>query len=107
MGGSMRLGEYRCFIKPDTKAAKAYGAKEVLERHRHRYEVNNGYREILEKKGLVFSGINPERNLVEIIELPRHPFFMGSQFHPEFTSRFEKPNPLFVGFINTCAKNTV
>ena len=104
MGGSMRLGEYRCFIKPGTKAAKAYGAKEILERHRHRYEVNNEYREILEKKGLVFSGINPERNLVEIIELPRHPFFMGSQFHPELTSRPNRPHPLFKAFIKAGLK---
>ena len=104
MGGSMRLGEYRCFIKPGTKAAKVYGAKEVLERHRHRYEVNNDYREILEKKGLVFSGINPERNLVEIIELPRHPFFMGSQFHPELISRPNRPHPLFKAFIKAGIK---
>ena len=104
MGGSMRLGEYRCFIKPGTKAAKVYGAKEVLERHRHRYEVNNDYREILEKKGLVFSGINPERNLVEIIELPRHPFFMGSQFHPELISRPTRPHPLFKAFIKAGIK---
>ena len=104
MGGSMRLGEYRCFIKPGTKAAKVYGAKEVLERHRHRYEVNNDYREILEKKGLVFSGINPERNLVEIIELPRHPFFMGSQFHPELISRPNRPHPVFKAFIKAGIK---
>lgn len=99
IGGSMRLGEYRCFLRPGTKAAKAYGKKEVMERHRHRYEVNNDYREILEKKGLVFSGINPERNLVEIIELPNHPFFMGSQFHPELISRPLAPHPLFKAFI--------
>jgi len=104
MGGSMRLGEYRCFIKPGTKAAKAYGKKEIMERHRHRYEVNNNYREILEKKGLVFSGINPERNLVEIIELPRHPFFMGSQFHPELISRPNRPHPLFKAFIKAGMK---
>src|SRR3989344_2552750 len=104
MGGSMRLGEYRCFIKPGTKAAKAYGKKEIMERHRHRYEVNNNYREILEKKGLVFSGINPERNLVEIIELPRHPFFMGSQFHPELISRPNRPHPLFKAFIKAGIK---
>jgi len=104
MGGSMRLGEYRCSIKPDTKAAKAYGKKEIMERHRHRYEVNNDYREILEKKGLVFSGINPERNLVEIIELPLHPFFMGSQFHPELISRPNRPHPLFKAFIKAGIK---
>lgn len=104
MGGSMRLGEYRCSIKPGTKAAKAYGKKEIMERHRHRYEVNNDYREILEKKGLVFSGINPERNLVEIIELPRHPFFMGSQFHPELISRPTRPHPMFVAFIKAGIK---
>ena len=104
MGGSMRLGEYKCALTPGTKAAKAYGKKTIFERHRHRYEINNDYRERLEKKGFVFSGVNPERNLVEIGELPRHPFFMGSQFHPELISRPLRPHPMFVAFIKTGIK---
>lgn len=104
MGGSMRLGDYRCFVRPGTKAAKAYGKKEIVERHRHRYEVNNDYRDLLEKKGFIFSGINPERNLVEIGELPNHPFFMGSQFHPELISRPLHPHPMFLGFIKAGLK---
>lgn len=99
MGGSMRLGAYPCKIKAGTRAYKAYGKSEISERHRHRYEVNNEYRELLESKGLVMSGINPKRNLVEIIELKDHPFFMATQFHPEFKSRPLKPHPLFREFI--------
>ncbi len=99
MGGTMRLGLYTCDIKPGTKAAAAYGKKRIQERHRHRYEVNNKYRDRLGKKGLVFSGINPDQDLVEIIELKDHPFFMASQFHPEFKSRPTRPHPLFRDFI--------
>lgn len=99
MGGSMRLGAYTCEIKPGTLASKAYGAKLISERHRHRYEVNNDLRDVLEKKGMVFSGINTERNLVEIIELKNHPFFVGTQFHPELKSRPLKPHPLYREFI--------
>jgi CTP synthase len=100
MGGTMRLGLYTCDIKPGTKAAKAYGKKRIQERHRHRYEVNNKYRDKLGRAGLVFSGINPDQDLVEIIELPDHPFFMASQFHPEFKSRPTRPHPLFREFIS-------
>lgn len=100
MGGTMRLGLYPCEIKPGTKAAKAYGRKRIEERHRHRYEVNNKYRDQLGQAGLVFSGINPDKDLVEIIELPDHPFFMASQFHPEFKSRPTRPHPLFRDFIS-------
>lgn len=99
MGGTMRLGLYTCDIKPGTKAAAAYGKKRVKERHRHRYEVNNKYRDKLGQAGLVFSGINPDQDLVEIIELKDHPFFMASQFHPEFKSRPTRPHPLFRDFI--------
>ncbi|MFH1509981.1 MAG: CTP synthase [Candidatus Nealsonbacteria bacterium] len=99
MGGTMRLGAYKCKITPGTIAAKAYKDLNITERHRHRFEVNNSFREALEKKGLVVSGINPERNLVEIIELPNHPFFVGVQFHPEFKSRPLDPHPLFKEFI--------
>ncbi len=104
MGGSMRLGAYTCEIVPGTRAHAAYKAKLITERHRHRYEVNNDYRDTLEKNGLIFSGINPERNLVEIIELKKHPFFLATQFHPEFKSRPLEPHPLFVGFIKAAAK---
>lgn len=105
MGGSMRLGAYTCELFPKTLAYESYGAKLITERHRHRYEVNNDYREILEQNGLVFSGINPERNLVEIIELPKHPFFMATQFHPEFKSRPLHPHPLFIAFAKAAAKS--
>ncbi|MBI2054530.1 MAG: CTP synthase [Candidatus Sungbacteria bacterium] len=104
MGGSMRLGAYTCELKPGTKAARAYGEHMVSERHRHRYEVNNEYREILEKKGLVVSGLNPERNLIEIMELKNHPFFLGTQAHPELKSRPLHPHPLFRAFVRA-AKN--
>ena len=104
MGGTMRLGAYRCKIAPKTMAFKAYGKPEVSERHRHRFEVNNAYREALEAKGLVVSGVNPERDLVEIIELKNHPFFLGTQFHPEFKSRPLRPHPLFKEFIRAAAK---
>ena len=105
MGGSMRLGAYTCELRPGTKCMKAYNTKLISERHRHRYELNNDFREILEKKGLVYAGVNPERNLVEIIELKNHPFFAGTQFHPEFKSRPLKPHPLFREFIRAAVKN--
>ena len=104
LGGSMRLGGYPCELKPGTRARKAYGQRLIMERHRHRFEVNNTYRDRLEEKGLIFSGINPEKNLVEIIELKSHPFFMASQFHPELKSRPLSPHPLFVEFIKAAAK---
>lgn len=104
MGGSMRLGSYTCKLQPETKAYEAYGMPRVKERHRHRYELNNTLRERLTKKGLVVSGINPERNLVEIIELSDHPFFVGTQFHPELQSRFLKPHPLFLAFVRAAIK---
>jgi CTP synthase len=103
-GGTMRLGEYKCRIKPKTLAHQAYGAASVMERHRHRYELNNAFRAVLEKRGMVMSGINPERDLVEIAELKGHPFFLGTQFHPEFKSRPTKPHPLFREFIKAAAK---
>jgi CTP synthase len=100
-GGTMRLGEYRCQLKDNTISFRAYGNKYIRERHRHRYEFNNEFRKILEKNGLKISGINPERDLVEIIELPKevHPFFVATQFHPEFKSRPLNPHPLFREFI--------
>ncbi len=104
MGGSMRLGAYDCKLKKGTKAYSLYKKELISERHRHRYEFNNEYKELMEKKGLVFSGINPKKNLVEIIEIKNHPFFIASQFHPELKSRPENPHPLFVGLIKAGIK---
>jgi len=113
-GGTMRLGAYKCRIKPNTISFRAYlpsrvstkgdGSLKISERHRHRYELNNRYREDLENKGMVMAGINPEKDLVEIIELKNHPFFVGTQFHPEFKSRPLRPHPLFREFIKACSK---
>ena len=104
-GGTMRLGSYNCQLQKGTRAFSAYGEKEnIAERHRHRYEFNNKYRDTLKEKGIIFSGINPKRNLVEIIELKDHPFFMAVQFHPELKSRPLKPHPLFREFIKSCIK---
>ncbi len=103
-GGTMRLGEYKCKIKPKTISFKAYKTSNISERHRHRYELNNKFRNALEKKGMVMAGINPKRNLVEIIELKDHPFFLGTQFHPEFKSRALEPHPLFREFIRASLK---
>ena len=103
-GGTMRLGEYKCKIKPKTLSLKAYKTTTISERHRHRYELNNDFRDKLEKKGMVMAGINPEKDLVEIIELPKHPFFVGTQFHPEFKSRPINPHPLFREFIKAAVK---
>src|SRR5262249_33086413 len=97
-GGTMRLGAYPCLIAEDTRAFEAYGATEVSERHRHRYEVNSTFMEALEKAGLVLSGRSPDRKLVEMIELSSHPYFVGCQFHPEFKSRPMSPHPLFKRF---------
>lgn len=99
MGGTMRLGSYPCKIQAGTKAATTYGEETIAERHRHRYEVNNGYRQELAAKGLVCSGVSPDGKLVEIIEIADHPWFVGCQFHPEFKSRPDRPHPLFRDFI--------
>ena len=104
-GGTMRLGAYYCRLTPGTKAAKAYGRELISERHRHRYEFNNEYRDLLVKNGLTVSGVNPERDLVEIIELKNHPFFVATQFHPEFKSRPLAPHPLFREFIKAAIRN--
>ncbi|MFO8084101.1 MAG: CTP synthase [Desulfobacterales bacterium] len=98
-GATMRLGAYPCRIKPDTLASKAYERECIYERHRHRYEFNNEYKDILEEKGLVISGVSPDGNLVEIVELRDHPWFLGCQFHPEFKSRPMNPHPLFKDYI--------
>ncbi|MCH8558869.1 MAG: CTP synthase [Balneolia bacterium] len=103
-GGTMRLGLYDCAIKKGTKARKAYGEDLIHERHRHRFELNNKYREELEKGGLVMSGVNPERDLVEIVEIKDHPWFVGVQFHPELKSKVIAPQPLFVDFVKAAVE---
>ncbi len=99
MGGTMRLGAYPCRLRPGSRVAQAYNATEVSERHRHRYEVSNAYRDVLAEYGLRASGLSPDGSLVEMIELPDHPWFIGCQFHPELKSRPMRPHPLFAGFI--------
>jgi CTP synthase len=98
-GGTMRLGAYPCRIKPGTLAAEIYGASEISERHRHRWEVNNEYRETLERHGLTISGTSPDGSLVEIVEIGDHPYFIASQFHPELKSRPNRPHPMFFGLV--------
>jgi CTP synthase len=98
-GGTMRLGAQPCQLVVGTKTARLYGAFVVNERHRHRYEFNNAYRDQFENAGFGFSGHTPDGKLVEIIELPKHPFFIASQFHPEFHSKPHQPHPFFKGFI--------
>ena len=107
LGGSMRLGAYTADLKKGSLAEKAYKTSTITERHRHRYEVNNAYRDSLTKAGLVFSGLSPDGKLAEIAELPssKHPFFLGTQFHPEFKARPLSPHPLFSAFIKACIKN--
>jgi CTP synthase len=102
-GGTMRLGGYTCTLTPGSHAARAYGTEQVVERHRHRFEFNNKYRRLFEQAGLVISGQSPDGRLVEIIELRDHPWYVGTQFHPEFLSRPERPHPLFRGFIAAAA----
>lgn len=104
-GGTLRLGAYKCAIKKGTKTFEAYEKSTIEERHRHRYEFNNEYKERLEKAGMIFSGINPEQNLVEIAEIKDHPFMIGSQFHPEFLSRPNRPHPLFSAFIKAAIRH--
>ena len=99
LGGTLRLGAYPCILKEGTKAMELYGTKEVSERHRHRYEVNNDYRTALEEKGMILSGLSPDGRIVEMIELRDHPFFVGTQAHPELKSRPNRAHPLFKGFV--------
>ena len=105
-GATMRLGAYTCRIENDSHAYRAYQIEEISERHRHRYEFNNEFRDRLKEKGLVFSGTSPNGELVEIIEITDHPWFLGCQFHPEFKSRPMKPHPLFRDFIGASLKNS-
>ncbi len=105
MGGTMRLGSYPCRIKKGSLVEKAYNAKLVNERHRHRYELNNAYLKNIEENGMIASGVNPDTELVEIIEIPNHPWFVGVQFHPEYKSTVVNPHPLFVAFVKATLKN--
>ncbi|MCR9066857.1 MAG: gamma-glutamyl-gamma-aminobutyrate hydrolase family protein, partial [Cytophagales bacterium] len=105
-GGTMRLGAYNCSIADNTLAKTIYGKSSISERHRHRWEFNNKYREDYEKAGMKVSGINPENDLVEIIEIPSHPFFMGVQFHPELKSTVLDPHPIFVHFVKAAMEYT-
>jgi len=106
VGASMRLGTYPCKIEKNTLTSEIYKDEVIYERHRHRYEVNNKYRDTLEENGLIFSGLSPDNNLVEIIELKDHPFFVASQFHPEFKSRPWEPSPIFNSFIKSASIKT-
>ncbi|RLF08198.1 MAG: CTP synthetase, partial [Thermoprotei archaeon] len=107
MGGTMRLGAQASILEPGTLAYSLYGQPVVFERHRHRYEVNPAYWELLQRKGLVFSGFSPDKRRVEYIELPNHPFYLGCQCHPEFKSRPGKPSPVYLGFIKACVERSV
>jgi len=106
-GGTMRLGQYPCRLVPGTRAYRAYGVPLVQERHRHRLEFNNSYRQVLQEHGLVLSGLSPDGRLVEIVELADHPWFVGTQFHPEFKSRPDAPHPLFRAFVAACREQPV
>ena len=106
-GGTMRLGAYDCYLNNQSKAYVAYNRKSISERHRHRFEFNNDYKYQLEKAGLIATGINKDKNLVEVIEITKHPWFIGVQFHPEFKSTVDNPHPLFCGFIEACLKKKI
>jgi CTP synthase len=103
-GGTMRLGAYPCVLKAGSRALEIYKKEEISERHRHRFEVNNDFREALVGAGLTLSGTSPDNRLVEIVELPNHPHFLGCQFHPEFKSRPMAPHPLFSSFVAAAAQ---
>ena len=104
-GGTMRLGSYPCTIKKGSLAYELYNKENIEERHRHRFEYNNDYKEALEEKGLICSGTSPDGSLVEIVEYKNHPFFIAGQFHPEFKSRPDRPGPLFAGLIKAALEN--
>ena len=104
LGGTLRLGEYPCKLNKESKSYELYGEETIYERHRHRYEVNNDYRDQLLSGGMIFAGTSPDDHIVEMVEIPSHPFFVAGQFHPEFKSRPNKPHPLFRGFMTAAAK---
>ena len=105
IGGTLRLGAYPCVLDKESKAYKLYGTEEISERHRHRYEVNNDYRDVLEKNGMMLSGLSPDKRIVEMIEIPEHPWFIATQAHPELKSRPNRPHPLFKGFVEASLKH--
>ena len=105
IGGTLRLGAYPCVLDKESKAYKLYGTDEISERHRHRYEVNNDYRDVLEKNGMMLSGLSPDKRIVEMIEIPEHPWFIATQAHPELKSRPNRPHPLFKGFVEASLKH--
>ena len=104
IGGTLRLGSYPCVLDKESKAYKLYGTELINERHRHRYEVNNDYRRNLTENGMKLSGISPDGRIIEMIEIPSHPFFIATQAHPELKSRPNRPHPLFVGFVDAAIK---
>jgi len=104
-GGTMRLGAYPCNIEEGSLAHQIYGATQITERHRHRWEFNNSYLEAVQAAGMKTSGLNPETGLVEIVEIPSHPFFIGVQYHPELKSTVENPHPIFVHFVGAAKKH--
>ncbi len=105
-GGTMRLGGYQCELKKGSKIAEAYGTLNIVERHRHRYEFNSNYREQFEKAGMIATGVNPDTNLVEVVEIADHPWFVGTQYHPEYKSTVLTPHPLFVAFVKAALENS-
>ena len=107
LGGTLRLGKYPCVLNPDSKSYELYDADEIWERHRHRYEVNNKFRDVLLSHGMIFAGTSPNNHIVEMIEIPEHPWFVACQFHPEFKSRPNKPHPLFRGFVTAAYKHLI
>jgi CTP synthase len=105
LGGTMRLGAYKCQLKPGSHVQAAYNTDTISERHRHRYEFNNAYLKEFENAGMIPTGRNPETGLVEVVEIKDHPWFVGAQFHPEYKSTVANPHPLFVAFINAAIAN--
>ena len=101
MGGTMRLGAYSCELRKGSRVADIYGTLQISERHRHRYEFNNRYKDQYEEQGMMCVGTNPESGLVEVVEIPRHRWFVGTQFHPEYSSTVLRPHPLFLDFVKT------
>ena len=106
LGGTMRLGAYHCVLEEGSLAHRIYGTQEISERHRHRYEVNVGYKDMLAEAGLQITGLSPDGGLPEIVERPDHPFFIAVQFHPELKSRPFEPHPLFSGFVNAAKERS-
>ena len=104
IGGTLRLGSYPCILDQTSRSYALYGEKTIHERHRHRYEVNNDYRRLLTENGMLLSGLSPDNRIVEMVELPDHPWFIGTQAHPELKSRPNRPHPLFQGFIGAALK---